>query len=103
MSRLRLFCLALALLLLACGDAEPSDGQRHIHQLCSSQELREPYLDFYRDDVRSHQPELWHEALRKCTENCPDAVNCAPVLSVASWYRPAPVASDPSISPRSPQ
>ncbi len=104
MSRLRVSLLALVLLLItACKTSETAEGLRHLQQLCSAQELRESYLDFYWDDLRSHQPELWAEALRTCTETCPSAVNCAPVLSVDSWYRQAPVASEPSTSPRSPQ
>ncbi len=97
-------CLALGLCLLAaCRAADPPEARRHLEQLCSAQQLREQYLDFYWDDLRSHQPELWAEALRTCTEACPSSVNCAPVLSVASWYRQPTAAADPSITERSPQ
>jgi hypothetical protein len=89
----------LALLALAaCQAAGPSAGPRHLAQLCDSQRIREEYLDFYWDDLRSHQPELWAEALEKCRRVCPQAVNCAPVLSVASWYQSTPITD-----PRSPR
>ncbi len=94
-SLLLVLLLALALL-TACGE-ELAEGRRHLQELCTDTALREPYLDFYWDDLRSHQPELWAEALAKCTETCPSAVNCAPVRSVASWYRSEDAAADPSI------
>ena len=103
MKRADLLRLAFGLLLLAgCGDAGPPDAQRHLEQLCNAEQLAERYLDFYWDDLRSHRPELWAEALRRCTEDCPAAVNCGPVLSVDSWYRQAPPADLPTTE-RSPQ
>ncbi len=89
MTRFRLVhCIGL-LLLTACQSADPDALQRHLEGLCDQQQVREEYLDFYWDDLRSHQPELWQEAFSTCTESCPDAVNCGPVLSVASWYEPS--------------
>ncbi len=98
MSRRSVSFLIFGLLFLsACGGEELARAGRHLEELCSSSELSELYLDFYWDDLRSHQPELWAEALRQCTEICPSAVNCGPVLSVASWYR-TDAATDPFIT-----
>lgn len=89
--------LLLALLALAaCRGGDPRDGRRHLESLCDQERMREEYLDFYWDDLRSHAPELWAEALATCTETCPDAVNCGPVLSVAAWYAPVPATIDAS-------
>ena len=97
----RLLYLVLVLpALSACHDAELTTAQRHLEQLCEAQPAREEYLDFYWDHLRSHQPELWDRALATCRETCPRAVNCGPVLSVASWYEKAPTA-DPLMNSRS--
>lgn len=86
MSRPRFVPWVLLLLALAaCGDEGPAEGA-HLEQLCSPDPPRAEYLDFYFDDLRTHQPELWSEALEICTEACPAALRCAPVRSVASWY-----------------
>ena len=94
MSRMRRLCLA-CLLSAACQGADSDAVLRHVEQLCERQDVREEYLDFYWDDLRSHQPELWAEALATCRRTCPDAVNCGPVLSVASWYQQPAAVSDP--------
>ncbi len=94
MTRLPLACLMI-LALAACGRADTEAARRHLEHLCDEQEIQEEYLDFYWDDLRTHQPEVWAEALATCAETCPPAVNCAPVLSVASWYQHAPVIADP--------
>ncbi len=88
----RFLPIALFLLLHPCHEADRDPVGHHLEQLCQQQEVREEYLDFYWDDLRTHQPELWAQALATCTESCPDAVNCGPVLSVASWYQ-QPVAT----------
>lgn len=85
MTRLGRSLLAF-LILAACESHDPTAFTRHLEGLCDQQEIREEYLDFYWDDLRSHQPHLWARALDTCTDTCPDAVNCGPVLSVASWY-----------------
>lgn len=101
MTRLRLvFYLAVLLGPLACKSAET--GKRHLESLCDQEQVLEQYLDFYWDDVRSHQPEIWAQAISTCTETCPEAVNCGPVRSVASWYAPAPDPTHPPTS-RSPR
>lgn len=91
----RLKPLALVVL-VACGRADSSDDKRFLEELCSSEQMREEYLDFYWDDVRNQEPALWAEALERC-EICPQAINCAPVLSVESWYRTS--SSDPKEKP----
>jgi len=86
MSWLRLLGFVALLALVGCQRADTDAGLRHLEHLCDVQGMREDYLDFYWDDLRSNQPELWAQALGTCSEICPDAVNCGPVLSVASWY-----------------
>ncbi len=95
MNRFRRIYLIGLLALTACESTDPTAVQRHVEHLCDQQEVRAEYLDFYWDDLRSHQPELWADALSTCSETCPDAVNCGPVLSVASWYEHIPVATHP--------
>ncbi len=95
MTRSLSFLLFLLLGLTACDQVDSPALGRHLEQLCDQQEVREEYLDFYWDDLRTHQPELWAEALATCTESCPDAVNCGPVLSVASWYQHPVAAAQP--------
>ncbi len=94
MSRYRAVCLLFVLASAACRPATDT-GSRRLEDLCAEIEIREQYLDFYWDDLRGHRPEIWAEALATCTETCPGAVNCAPVLSVASWYEHSAVTTDP--------
>jgi len=96
MTRFQPICVVAVLALLAlqgCERADTAAGERHLEHLCDAERMREDYLDFYWDDLRSNQPELWAQALGTCRETCPDAVNCAPVLSVAAWYQRAPTAA----------
>ncbi len=95
MSRYLPICLLLVLTTAACRPTGTDTGKRHLADLCADLAIREQYLDFYWDDLRSHRPEMWAEALATCTEVCPGAVNCAPVLSVASWYDHPAVTTDP--------
>ncbi len=99
MTRSRFIPSITLLLLITCESTDPAAVQRHLEGVCDQQEAREEYLDFYWDDLRSHQPELWAQALDTCTQVCPDAVNCGPVLSVASWYRTPPPSPNPERSP----
>ena len=97
----RILCIA-PWILTACENVDPLAVQHHIENLCGQEEVRTEYLDFYWDDLRTNQPEIWTQALGTCNETCPDAVNCGPVLSVASWYQQTPLATRPP-NPRSPQ
>ena len=54
MTRRHLVHLVLLLALAACETPDPSEGRRHLEQLCDPQPLREEYLDFYWDDLRTH-------------------------------------------------
>ena len=102
MSRPRFAAWGFVLLALTACDAEERAAEGHLEQLCSPDPVRAEYLDFYFDDLRTHEPELWSEALETCTRACPAALGCAPVRSVAAWYDElgggAPTASEPSRS-----
>ena len=76
--------LILLLALLTTGCAK--ETSQPLAGLCGEEKAAGAYLDFYWDDVRTHQPELWSRALTQCFEQCPEAVSCAPVRSVATWY-----------------
>ena len=95
MTRSLLMVLLLLLASTACDPADPAAFERHLEQLCDQPQVREEYLDFYWDDLRAHQPELWAQALATCSDSCPEAVNCGPVLSVASWYELPVAAAQP--------
>ncbi len=100
MTRFRPFLFVALVILPACENTDPEAVLRHVERLCEQEEVRVEYLDFYWDDLRTHHSELWDQALRICAGTCPDAVNCGPVLSVASWYDQTPVATEP-INPES--
>ena len=52
MNRSSISLLILCLFLLpACGGEELALAERHLEELCSAQQLRELYLDFYWDDL----------------------------------------------------
>ncbi|MCP3960782.1 MAG: hypothetical protein GY719_23300 [bacterium] len=89
----------LVFALVACDGTGHPEAGRHLERLCDQEQLREEYLDFYWDDLRTRQPELWVQALATCTARCPAAVNCAAVRSVASWYgelaSPFPIVIEP--------
>ncbi len=93
--RARHFFFLALVVLPACESADPTAALRHVEHLCEQEEVRVEYLDFYWDDLRTRQPELWDAALDTCTDTCPDAVNCGPVLSVASWYEPTSAGAQP--------
>ena len=82
MRRLALgLCLALAV--CGCGDGD-REGYAALGDLCAG--IEGEYLDFYFDDLRSRQPDLWSRVLTTCLETCPASDSCAPVRSVALWY-----------------
>ena len=63
MTRLRCLLLLGLLALAACQGDDSRDGHRHLESLCDQERMREEYLDFYWDDLRTHAPELWSQAL----------------------------------------
>ncbi len=81
---MRAVVAVLVLALGVCGCTEDgSEAQLALGDLCAG--IEGEYLDFYFDDLRARQPDLWSRALATC-KTCPASDGCAPVRSVASWY-----------------
>lgn len=84
MRRLTLcLCLATALAFTSCR-GNGHKAARTLGDPCAG--THGEYLDFYFDDLRSHQPNLWSRVLSTCVATCPASEGCAPVRSVARWY-----------------
>ena len=83
--------------LLACQNETPPTVSP-VEALCSDSQETIDYADFYWDNLRTTDPELFRRALSICSRQCPRSDACAPVLSVALWYRrETPSATEPIV------
>ena len=78
-----------ATLLLAC-QTDPPPSSSPVEALCSDSAKTLDYADFYWDNLRTTNLELFNRALSICSRQCPQSDACAPVLSVALWYKGVP-------------